>query len=204
LSIRFSYAVEYFVLHLLDPVRILFVVIPVFKMLWKWEVWGKGLVIVLITLGVFAGSIDFFLNFFYQPQVYFSDSDGGVEFAQWIERVPPGALFLAAPSPDSIPLFVGGRPIYLGYPGWIWGQGLDYPGHIRNAEEILAGNIQKVCQENITFILFDSKLEEFFPPINREVLLSRTEVVFEQEAPSGERKVLQISCDEEEIQTDAS
>jgi len=186
-------------------IAILFVVIPVFKMLWKWEVWGRGLVIVLVILGSLAGSIDFFLNFFYQPQVYFSDSDAGVEFAQWIEeRTPPDALFLAAPSPDPIPLFVGGRPVYLGFGAWVWVQGLDYFGHKKIAQEILAGDVDKACQENIKFIVLDSELEEFFPSINREVLLSRTEVVFDQEAPSGERKVLQISCDGEELQTDAS
>jgi hypothetical protein len=54
------------------------------------------------------------------------DADG-IAFAELIrEQTPPAAVILTAPVFDT-PVYLTGRPIYMGYVGYLWANGLPYP-----------------------------------------------------------------------------
>lgn len=173
---------------------IIFCFVPILKILWEKNFFGKTSVIFLVFFGILAGGFDFSSKFLSYKKNSFGYSDGlkdNITMAQWIKKnIPNNALFLTSPSIDPIPLFLAGRPVYLSYEGWLWSQGLNYLENKENAEEILKGNLKKACQEKIDYIFLDSGLKQSYPQTNEEVLLTQTEIVFSFE----ERKILQINC----------
>lgn len=177
---------------------IIFALCPFLKILWRKRILGKILVVFLVFLGILAGTFDFFSKFFWTKKESFSYSSQtkeNIKIGQWIKRhTLPNALFLTASTADSLPLFLAGRPIYLGFEGWLWSQGVNYQENKRKIEEILAGNLEKACQEKIDFIFFDRNLKISYPKINKKILFEKTETVFFQRTPFEEKRILKILC----------
>ena len=178
---------------------IIFCFMPLLSFLWKKKIIGKSLVVILIFFGILAGSFDFVTKFFWTKKVgsfgYSDYSKENIEMAQWIkENSAENALFLTSPSVDPVPLFLAGRPVYLGFEGWLWTQGLNYLENRRKIGEILSGNLEVACQEKIDFILLDNNLKKSFPITNEGLLLTKAKAVFSQKTPFEERYILKIIC----------
>jgi hypothetical protein len=56
-----------------------------------------------------------------------------------LDKVPPGAVVLHAPTYNS-PVFLTGRRSLLGYPGWTWSRGLDDAQRQADIKEMYAGS----------------------------------------------------------------
>jgi hypothetical protein len=178
---------------------IIFCLIPFLRFLWQKKIIGKSLVIIIVFLGILAGSFDFIAKFSWTKKTgsfgYSDYSKENVEMAQWIkENSIQNALFLTSPIVDPVPLFLAGRPVYMGFEGWLWTQGLNYLENRRKITEILSGNLEIACQEKIDFILLDNNLKKSFPILNEKLLLAKTETVFSQKNPFEERKILKVLC----------
>jgi len=178
---------------------IIFSFAPAIEFLFKKGFLGRILVIFLIFFGVFAGMFDFFSRFCWTKKFSSGYSDAfkeNLELGKWIkENTKPSSIFLTAKQIDPPPLFLAGRPVYLGFEGWLFTEGLDYLRNQKMAEEFLKGDLKKGCEEKIEFILFDEELKKSFPEMNPEIILQKTETVFSQNTPFGERRILKVNCD---------
>ena len=178
---------------------ILFCVIPFLKILWRSKVFGKLFVIGLVFLGTVAGVFDFTAKLFWTKKIgsfgYADWLKENIVMGQWIkDNLPANALFLTDQSVDPIPLFLAGRPVYLGFTGWLWTEGLDHSKNLRQAEEILQGDWQKACEEKIGYILLDDGLKKTFPRLNEQILRAKTKVIFTQVTIYGKKEILKVSC----------
>jgi hypothetical protein len=81
--------------------------------------------ITFIALSMYSGMIDVLArvsNFKENHHGYYGPKE--VEVAEWIrENTEPNARFLTGDSPSQFIPMLTGRPIYLGFTGWLWTQG---------------------------------------------------------------------------------
>ncbi len=178
---------------------VIFCAIPLLKILWEKKLLGKILAVLIIFLGISAGSFDFASKFFWTKKIgsfgYSDSAPENMEMADWIKNnTSNNDIFLVNPWVDPVPAFLAGRPIYLGFEGWLWTQGLDYQKNKNAMTEILSGNLNKACEENIKFILLDKNLENNFPNINKKALEENAEKVFSQQLPGEEIKIYKTIC----------
>lgn len=177
---------------------IIFCAVPLLKILWTKKLLGKILAILIIFLGISAGSFDFASKFFWTKKIgsfgYSDSAPENMEMAEWIKNnTASNDIFLVNPWIDPVPAFLAGRPVYLGFEGWLWTQGLDYRRNRKIMEEILSGDMEKARAENIGFILLDKNLENSFPNINKKALEEGTEKVFFQRLPYEEKIIYKIN-----------
>jgi len=178
---------------------IICVIIPLLKFLWERMFIGKIIVILLIFFGTIAGVFDFtswIINAKGGKVSGYSDSiKGNVEMAQWIKNnTSPNSIFLTHPWIDSVPIFLAGRPVYMGFEGWLWGIGLNSRPNRATEQKILQGDIEEACKKNINYILLNNELKKSFPTINIDLLLKKTQTVFQQKTIFDEQKILKINC----------
>ena len=180
---------------------VIFAVVPVISFFFERRAYlWKVLTALLIIFALFAGVFDFTYRVFKsRASGYFGYADGSPtdqEFSSWIKtNTPPNALFLTAPNVDPPPLFLAGRPIYLGYEGWLWTHGLSYGRNRETAEKIFAGEVALACAEKIDYILLDEASRRHFPNIDETSILDGTEIVFRQTPLTQERLLLKPKCD---------
>lgn len=179
-------------------IAVIFIVAPLLQNLWDQNAIGKILTLAFISLAIAAGGFDFTNRLLTDKSKSFGYSDAAadnLELAEWIRvNTNPNDRFLTEPSIDPIPLFLAGRPVYMGYDGWLWSHGLDYSENRKNMETILSGDLEIACRENISFILLNDNLEKTFPAMNKNLLLTKTRVAFTQKTPFEERYILKILC----------
>ncbi|MDP2926937.1 MAG: hypothetical protein Q8N65_02260 [bacterium] len=176
---------------------IIFGIGPLLSFLWQQRVWGKLALISFVFLAVLAGSLDFAARLG-RPRNsnshYYGYSDSNkdkVASAAWIrDNTKPNDLFLTSRDVDPLPVFLAGRPVYLGFEGWLWTEGLDYSRNRMVAESVVAGDLKKACDEKIAYILLDDDLRRDYPRVDEEKLLEKTQVVF----ASGSRQILKLIC----------
>ncbi len=177
---------------------ILFCVTPLLQFIWQKKLLGKISVIIIVIFSVMAGSIDVMARLIAPQNTYYgySDSDNNkVTIAQWIQNnTLANSLFLTSSSIDPAPLFLAGRPIYLGYNGWLWGWGLDYLKNQKIAEQIINGNLILACQEKIDYILLDNDLRRDFPAMKENQILSKGIIVFSQQTASDKTFIIKTPC----------
>lgn len=178
---------------------ILFCVSPFLLFLWQKKWPGKILVIALLFFAILAGSVDFVSRIVSPRDIHFygySDSDKDkVEAGQWIrDNLPANSLFLTSPSVDPLPLFLAGRPVYLGFEGWLWTEGLDYLKNKRAAQQILEGDLGLACKEKIDYILLDNDLRRDFPTTKENQVLAQGKTVFSQQTLWGQRYIIRTPC----------
>lgn len=177
---------------------IIFCVIPLFQIFSQKNILGKGLIVFLIFFAILAGTFDFTSKLLQAKKEVYGYSDGtdyNIEIGNWIKaNTAENNLFLTASVVDPVPIFLAGRPVYLGYEGWLWSAGLDYKKNRNKAEEILAGNLHLACEEKINYIFLDNALKNSFPNLNEKNILENTETVFIQESPYGKVEILKVIC----------
>ncbi len=146
--------------------------------------------------GVLAGTLDFAGRLLAGENYYYGYSDADkskIQAGEWIKQnTLPNSLFLTSKWIDPLPLFFAGRKVYLGFPGWLWTEGLDFSKKELTVSQILAGNLDLACQENIDYIVLDGDLEKDFTGINKTFLFQNTQTVFSQ--PAFSRFILKLNC----------
>jgi len=179
---------------------IIFCLMPILKIIWQKGRFGKSIVVLLVIIGTCIGFFDFATKFLWvNTKNAAGYSDGlkeNIELANWIKNnTMPNDLFLTHLWIDSVPLFLAGRPTYLGYEGWLLGMGYSVTENKQKASEILQGNTKLACLENIKYIMLDGGLRRYFPEIDENTILAKTQTVFVQENPYETIKILKIICD---------
>lgn len=178
---------------------IIFVIMPMLKILWEEHFLGKYLVIITIIFSIISGSVDTYARITRpKNEGYYGYTDGSKEnqeIGEWIKKnTRPNDLFLANPGIDEVPVFLAGRPIYLAFEGWLWSEGLDYSKNRDNIQKILLGNLDIACEQNIKYILYDIGLKNTFPSLNEKELLSKTIVVYDAKSTYSNAKILEVKC----------
>lgn len=178
---------------------VVFCLIPFLQFIYQKNAILKASVIIFVFLTIFSGLLDFSIKVMTVETNSYGYSDGSKDnqkMAQWIKNnTLPNSLFLTSSWVDPVPVFLAGRKIYLGYPGWLWTEGLDYYKNQANGEEILAGNMQLACDEKIDYILFDKALKDSYNTINEKYVLDNTTTVYSQTTSFETKKILKLKCD---------
>jgi hypothetical protein len=178
---------------------IIFGAAPLIRFFWHRMVIGRALAVFLITFGMLAGILDFsYRTFGSRTAGYFGYADASIanqELASWIKtNTLPNNLFLTAPGVDPVPLFLAGRPLVMGFEGWLWSHGQNYAPQKANAQKIFEGDLALACEKKIDYILLDNAARHDFPGANTEALHVGAEVVFKQTLPEGDRELLKPKC----------
>lgn len=160
--------------------------------------WGKLVILLFVLFSTLAGFRDFFPRLFFLKEYSFGYVDSAREnreTADWIKgNTSSDSIFISDTWIDNIPLFLAGRKIYLGYPGWLWTEGLDYSKNQIKQEKILSGNMKLACSEKIDYIFLNNEIKKNFPMLNESALSTETKVVFYKKTPYDNLKILKIIC----------
>ena len=178
---------------------IIFGIGPILIFLFKKKIPGLLAIAIILFFGILAGAVDFSARLFYPKDFYYfgyTDSDKEkVQVGQWIkENTSPDSLFLTSPLVDPLPLFLAGRPVYLGFEGWLWTEGLDINQHHLNMVKMFGGDLDLACREKIDYIILDGDSRKDFFESDNILASNRVKVVFAQETPAGPRKILKLIC----------
>lgn len=167
--------------------------------------WSRTIVpfifIVFVALSAYSGMIDVLArvsNFSENHHGYYGTKE--VKMSEWIrENTEPNDRFLSGDGATQFIPMLAGRPIYLGYPGWLWTQGKSDLTQFRGARArsfLLSGNPSQVCEDGIKYVLWDNDLLRTYPGANRSIISSAAEVVFSQNLGYEKREILEIKCPE--------
>lgn len=179
---------------------VIFCLMPMLKIFWKKSAAFKAFIAAFFILSVLSGILDFSTKLIEMKAKSYRYSDSrpeNAEMANWIRKnTLPNSLFLTSSWVDPVPVFLAGRRIFLGYPGWLWTEGLDYYKNQLKGEKILSGDIRLACDEKIDYILLDKDLRGSYDKISldEEYILRNSEVVYSQTARNETRKILKILC----------
>jgi hypothetical protein len=105
--------------------------------------WDRGrttriLSVALAVVLVAAGALDVARSTI-GPNVYQLWSTEGIAFADAVrQRTPPNAIILTDPTWNT-PILLTGRPLYMGYDGWLFAHGLPYAEREQQAKAMFAG-----------------------------------------------------------------
>ncbi len=153
--------------------------------------------IIFVTLSVYSGMIDVLAripNSRYSG--YYNQKD--VEISNWIrENTEPNDRFLTSDSTTQFIPMLTGRPIYLGFPGWLWSQGkndLIKERRKRAWSFLVSGNTFWICEDGIRYVLWGSDLLRTYPRADYQRVMSRSKLVFSQNLRSEMREILEIKC----------
>ncbi len=115
-----------------------------------------------------------------------------IKISNWIkENTKPNDIFLTSTSPTQFVPMLSGRPIYLGFTGWLWTQGGDGVVQDRKSkinEFVFSGSTEKLCQDGVGYWLADRQF--FREYLGSEQRQGSGEKVFEL----GQEKILKLDC----------
>jgi hypothetical protein len=154
---------------------------------------------IIVITSLLSGTFDYTTKFLWTKKTgsfgYSDWSKDNINMGEWIKiNTSPDSLFLTSSTVDPIPAFLAGRKVYLGYPGWLWTEGLDYYKNQLKAEKILAGSMQLACDEKINYILLDKALKDSYNTIDEKYVLDNTATVYLETTPFETRKILKPIC----------
>ncbi|GEM_PF-1291515 len=181
-------------------IAILFGVVPVLQFLRRRSVWGMPLAAILIFFAIIAGGVDSISQILASSPTHSPGYVDGIEenkiIAKWIrENTQANALFLAAPAIDPVPVFLAGRPVYMGYEGWLWTHGISAPPLRVAIQKILTGDMNTACGAGIQFIMLDPPMKQAFPFLNEPAIFQKTELAVSTQG-SMQIRVLRVRCSE--------
>lgn len=179
-------------------IAVVFCVLPFIRFFWNKNVVFRPIIIIFFFFSIISGILDFSGKISSIENIsygYGENEKENVEMAEWIKKnTDPNSLFLTNSWVNPVPVFLAGRKIYLGYPGWLWTEGLDYYKNQKRGREILNNNIEMACEEKIDYILLDNELRKNYNVSNDEYILQNTEILFTQNTPYETRMILKTIC----------
>jgi hypothetical protein len=118
--------------------------------------------------------------------------------AKWIrENTLPSDAFLTGDNSSQFVPKLTGRPIFLGYPGWLWSQG---KGHIVEERKeaatryLTTGDPGIICPYGVEYVVWDRELTRTYPTANKDLVLRGARRVYAEKLEGGEREILRIEC----------
>ncbi len=121
-----------------------------------------------------------------------------VTAAQWImNNTEPQDTFLTTDGPNNFIPMLTGRPLFLGYPGWLWTQG---NGYLINERKATANTFfatqdpRPLCSRGVRWLMWEPALLQTYPAAGsiRPEQLGR--IRFGQNTPFGQRFFVELSC----------
>lgn len=103
-------------------------------------------------MSIIAGSICIFMYLGSPSEIFEVEQE---RFGYWIaENTSPDSYFLGDESTEQPECSLGGRPVVMGYPGWIESHGLDFYGRNSFKSHLFGsgGRVESFLKENITHI----------------------------------------------------
>jgi hypothetical protein len=142
----------------------------------------------LLAVLVGAGALDI-ARATIGPRTFSEWDRDGVAFAEAIrDRTPPRAVILTAPTYNSAVL-LSGRPLFMGYPGWLFANGLPYSAREQDVRVMYGGSPEAedlLRRNGIQYIVLGPQERAEIKP--DEAFLARYPTVIEV----GEYRLLQV------------
>src|SRR3989344_4462150 len=151
-----------------------------------------SLAIIFILGALASGTADVFarISLGTSPRInkshfgYYSQTQFGA--AEYIRNnTPSTAVIVSASGANNFIPMLTGRPIYLGFEGWLWTQGRADTGSARrqNIRSFLqTGDPTVLCSNGATYLYWDEPFKQEYLPFIQKNFLSQTERVYEDEA----------------------
>ncbi|MDO8560110.1 MAG: hypothetical protein Q7S23_03715, partial [bacterium] len=114
--------------------------------------------------------------------------------ADWIvQQTVPNAVIAGVPNAHSLVPLLTGRPLALGYEGWLWSQGINLGPRVEAISALARGEQAAACREGIAWVVADA---EFFQRFGGEeaALAIAAQLRWQQETPRGARRIYALSC----------
>ncbi|KKU02723.1 MAG: hypothetical protein A3G04_01695 [Candidatus Taylorbacteria bacterium RIFCSPLOWO2_12_FULL_44_9] len=162
---------------------------------------------VLLVLGTLAGFVDVSsrvrqtVNAFLNEQVadhagYYGESE--IVAASWIKaNTEPNDAFLSSDGASNFIPMLTGRPIFLGFPGWLWTQGNSQAISQRQAiarQFFQTANPSILCSMGVRWLMWEMPLHNTYPDSINANLNQLGKTSFTQNTPYGQRSFIQLFC----------
>jgi len=170
----------------------------------------KYLVIVLIFVVLIGGLAGFVDSFFRVQQTYASLASRAIKnhagfygaeelkAADWIiKNTNPNDGFLSADGANNFIPMLTGRPLFLGFSGWLWTQGR---GQMANERQDIArrlfenGNLAEICNKGVRWLMQEPPLFRNYPAAEFFDVTRIGDVKFSQNISGGTRVIVQLKC----------
>jgi hypothetical protein len=138
---------------------IMFVILNIFK---RRKAIGIFVAIVFITLSLFSGMIDMIprlaMTQYTLPIIFAVDAQS---MANYIKiNIPQNELILTGTDHRNPVDALAGRPVLVGYPGWLWSRGINYSereSEVSNFYAYPSINSPIINEFNIHYVLLDNQ-----------------------------------------------
>lgn len=119
------------------------IIIAYFFEQWKFRLAGFIIVIIVLFM-VSAGLVDAFSrSSFAKPALYGIFSRNEQDAAEWIiKNTASGDVILTGSSHLNPVDSLAGRPVLMGYPGWLWTHGIKYQVREKDISEMYSGGVR--------------------------------------------------------------
>lgn len=157
------------------------------------------LLVFFVFLSSFSGLIEVMNRFSEGKSGYYNYYEQHHLLAsEWIKQnTKPNDIFLTGDQPTQFIPMLTGRPIYLGYHGWLWSQGKDELAKQRSRKAgayLSTGNTRGVCDDGVKFLLWDESLLATYPDSNFDRILSTSEELYVRGEDKKLIRILRIEC----------
>ncbi len=111
-----------------------------------------------------SGAVDLMHNLDFQRKTFEMLSAEQVQLGEYVRlHTMPDAVFLSRPIVSNPVSMIGGRSVYLGYPGWAFSYGLDYSTREQNITKVFRSDLSLNTlreQEKIDYIYIEKNEKE--------------------------------------------
>ncbi len=156
---------------------------------------GIILLIIFGFLATFSGFLDIAGRFIRISSLHFGYyGKEEIEIASWIKaNTLSHDIFLTSGSANDFVPMLAGRPLYLGFSGWLWTQGSEKLLKERNEaifQFLRHGNPQKICFDGVKYIVWDRQLEATYGFAGRKIVEEFSHKVFS----AKEKAIYRLEC----------
>lgn len=162
----------------------------------RWPAWRRGVVAVVAVSVLLAGVTDVWSQLghwrtYHYPYVGQSE----LEAAAWIRaNLPPNARVVGAPTPNHFVPLLTGRPLALGYEGWLLSEGLDVTRRRRTIDALVRGDATGACLEDLAYVVADRSFYQSFPVDQSAFDRVVTPRWLQRDPANGPRVIFQVMC----------
>lgn len=162
--------------------------------------WARGAaLLVFLAASTPAGFIDVAARVGHFTAAHYGYwGEDALRVTRWIRaHTAPNDVFLTGDGATIYVPMLTGRPIYLGYPGWLWTHGKNavVSSRTKRAKRFLyEGDPAAVCRDGVKYVLWDGKLLHTYPHASRDKVSSSTRRLFRISGDEEVIEVLEIKC----------
>ena len=164
-----------------------FAVIPIIflfrKLVAKWKVWGWTAFGIFFVISIQSAVLDLVprvMQIQNSPPILFTAN--AWEAAEFIKQnVPDKAVILTGPSHINPVASLAGKPVLVGYPGWLWTRGIPYQKRLDDTRAFYQNPYQRkdvLAKYNISYILLDP-LVKYDWGVQKQLFDSNFKLIYE-------------------------